>query len=223
MAIIKLYNYFQKLVSPKFCLSCFNYNKNYICPTCLEKLNFRANFNCFECDRKIIEKCKIKEHSSLIKYLISFGLYENEFLKQMVLIGKDGYQEIFKDFGELMSKFLKDNDFKDYHLAFVPITNKKLIERGFNQSEVLAKTIAKNLNLRIFSGLVKTKETEDQAKLDFEKRLDNLKNVFKVNQLPPKKIILIDDIKTTGATLKECAKVLKEAGAKEIIALTILK
>jgi competence protein ComFC len=221
--MIKLYHFLEKIISPKFCLSCFNYNKNYLCFDCLRKLNFRPNFNCLECGQRVVEKCRIKEHSSLIKYLISFGLYENEFLKEIVLLGKDGYKEIFEDFGEIISDFLKNYDFKDYSLSFVPVTKRKLIDRGFNQSEVLAQKLAKNLNLKIFSDLIKIKDTEDQVKLDFEKRLNNLKDIFKVKSLPPKKIILVDDIKTTGSTLKECAKVLKEAGAKEIIALTILR
>jgi competence protein ComFC len=189
----------------------------------LKKLNFKPNFNCLECGQRIAEKCRIKEHSSLIKYLISFGFYEDEFLKRMVLLGKDGYQEIFKDLGEIISSFLKNYDFKSYSISFVPVTKRKLIDRGFNQSEVLAEKLAKNLNLKIFSDLIKSKDTEDQTKLDFEKRLNNLNGVFKVKSSPPKKIILVDDVKTTGATLKECAKVLKEAGAKEIIALTILR
>jgi competence protein ComFC len=189
----------------------------------LKKLNFRPNFNCLECGQRVVERCRIKEHSSLIKYLISFGFYEDEFLKEIVLLGKDGYKEIFEDFGEIMSSFLKNYDFKDYSLAFVPATKRKLIDRGFNQSKVLAQKLAENLNLEIFFDLIKSKDTEDQAKLDFEKRLNNLNDVFKVKSNPPKKIILVDDIKTTGTTLKECAKVLKEAGAKEIIALTILR
>jgi ComF family protein len=189
----------------------------------LKRLNFRPNFNCLECGQRIFERCRIKEHSSLIKYLISFGFYEDEFLKIVVLLGKDGYKEIFEDFGEIMSDFLENYDFKDYSLAFVPVTKRKLIDRGFNQSEVLAQKLAKNLNLKIFSDVIKSKDTDDQAKLDSEKRLNNLKDIFKVENLPPKKIILVDDIKTTGVTLKECAKVLKEAGAREIIALTILR
>jgi competence protein ComFC len=87
----------------------------------------------------------------------------------------------------------------------------------------LAKTISENLGLKIFLGLEKIKETEDQVGLSFEERLTNLKNAFQVKEKPPNKIILIDDIKTTGATLKECAQILKKAGAKEIIALTILR
>jgi len=221
--MIKLYHHFQKILSPKFCFSCLNYSKNYLCLDCLKKINFKPNLNCLECDQKVFDSCRIKEHSTLIKYLISFGFYENEFLQELILLGKNGYKEIFKDFGEIISEFLKNYNFHNYYLTFVPITREKLITRGFNQSEVLAQAIASKLELKIFSDLVKIKKTEDQVKLDFQKRLSNLKNVFKVKSAPPKKIILIDDVKTTGATLKECAKVLKESGTKEIIALTILK
>jgi len=141
----------------------------------------------------------------------------------MILLGKNGYKEIFRDLGELMSNFLKNYDFRNFYLTFVPLTKRKLIDRGFNQSEILAHIISKNLKLKVFSGLLKIKDTKDQASLDFEKRLNNLKDVFKIKSSPPEKIILVDDVKTTGTTLKECAKVLKESGAKEIIALTILR
>jgi competence protein ComFC len=219
----KLNQYLQKIIAPKFCLSCFNYNKNYLCLNCLEKLNFKINFNCFECDQRVIEQCRIQHHSYLIKYLISFGIYENEVLKSIIIEGKNGYKEIFIDFGKIISSSLKNYNFKDYSLSFIPVTKKKLIERGFNQSEVLAYEIAKNLNLNIFSDIIKIKDTQDQVKLDFKERLLNLKDVFQIKNKPPKKIILVDDIKTTGTTLKECAKVFKTSGTKEIIALTILK
>ena len=189
----------------------------------MEKLKFKPTFTCLECEQKIVEKCRIIKHSKLIKYLISFSKYENEFLKLLILTGKEGFKEIFIDFGRIISNSLKNYNFKDYYLTFVPLTNKKLNKRGFNQSEILAQTIAENLGLKVFSGLIKIKETEDQAKLNLEKRTNNLKDVFVIKETPPKKIILVDDIKTTGTTLKECAYILRKAGAEEILALTILR
>lgn len=210
-----------KILSPKFCLHCFNYNQNYFCQQCLKTLKWEINFSCLECGQRVVNKCRIKAHSNLIKFLISFGDYENEFLKSMILLGKDGSKEIFEDFGYLIANYLKN--FNGFHLTFVPLTFKKYLQRGFNQSEVLAKGIAKNLNFKIFSGLIKIKDTKDQAELNSEQRLTNLANAFSLKEKPPKKIIIIDDIKTTGATLKECARVLKNGGAQEIIALTILR
>lgn len=142
----------------------------------------------------------------------------------MIIQGKsEGYFEIFKDLGNFISQDLKKFDFQGYYLAFVPLCYRKLLKRGFNQAEVLARTISKNLNLPLYDGLLKIKETKDQANLSYEERLTNLKNAFALKNKPPEKIILVDDIKTTGSTLKECAQVLKKAGAKKIIALTVLK
>ncbi len=219
----KLYNNFKKILSPKFCYRCFKYSKNYICKECLKDLNFNINFYCFECQQKIINKCRIYSHSKLVKFLISFGIYENEILKSLIITGKEGFKEIFIDLGKIISKFIKNYNFKDYYLAYVPITKTKLLQRGFNQSEIIAQILSKNLNLKIFDQLIKIKDTEDQSYLKYNERINNLKDVFKVKNKPPKKIILIDDIITTGTTLKECAKVLRENGTKEIIALTILK
>jgi ComF family protein len=186
-------------------------------------LKFNVNFHCFECNRKIIDQCPTKSHSKLIKFLISFGNYENDQLKQLVITGKDGFFEIFNDFGYLMSIFLKKYNFQNFYLTPVPLRKNKLLTRGFNQAEILAQKISLNLQLPIFNKLEKIKDTQDQVGLDSKERLSNLKNAFQVKEKAPEKIILVDDIKTTGATLKECAQVLKKAGAKEIIALTILR
>jgi competence protein ComFC len=227
MIIDKLYQSFQNFLSPKYCLICLNDDNLYLCEKCLRQLNFRINFSCFECGIKIFEKCNIAHHSKLIKFLISFGEYENENLKKLIILGKNEAKEILRDLANFIAKeilrdlvFLKE---KGYFLTPVPLTKTKLLKRGFNQAEVLAERISELTGLKIFKGLNKTRETKDQAELNFEERLVNLKSAFSLERKPPKNIILIDDVKTTGTTLRECAKTLKENGAKNIIALTILK
>ncbi|BCX15576.1 MAG: hypothetical protein KatS3mg097_468 [Candidatus Parcubacteria bacterium] len=112
-------------------------------------------------------------------------------------------------------------NFDNYYLTPVPITQKKLLHRGFNQTNILAQAINQTAAIPIADILIKIKDTPDQVGLNLKERLENLKNSFNLKSLPPKNIILVDDIKTTGATLKECAETLKKAGAKNIIALTI--
>lgn len=204
---------------------CGNGSDSYLDENCIKKLNFKINFHCLECRKRTLKKCDISNHSKLIKFLISFGEYENESLKKLIILGKDGHKEIFNDLGSFIAKeFLNYLEiFKDYFLTSVPLTKNKLLKRGFNQAEILVEKIHQLTNLPIFDGLKKIKETKDQAELNFEERLINLKFAFKVEKKPPKNIILIDDIKTTGATLKECAKTLKENGVRNIIALTILR
>ena len=103
----------------------------------------------------------------------------------------------------------------------------KKLERGYNQTEILAKDLAQNLGIlydkNIFIKIVNNKR---QSSLSEQDRYKNIKNVFKLenpNKIKNKKIILIDDICTTSATLEECSRVLKEAKAKTVMALVIAK
>lgn len=112
-------------------------------------------------------------------------------------------------------------------LTPIPLTKKRFRERGFNQSEILAKEIEKQ-NPELFKTknlLKKIRETEPQAKIKQRtKRLQNLKGAFVLGSkegLTDKTVVLVDDITTTGATLREAKRVLKEAGFKKIFAVTI--
>src|SRR3990167_7452312 len=113
-------------------------------------------------------------------------------------------------------------------LVPIPQSGKRHHERGFNQAQLLAEAILKadgNNNFSIDTkSLVKTKDTPAQTSLRRSKRLENLKDCFAVKnrqKIAGRNIILIDDVTTTGATLKEARSVLKEAGTKKIIAITL--
>ena len=108
----------------------------------------------------------------------------------------------------------------------VPLSKKRLRWRGFNQAELLAEKIAQNYNLELdHKNLIRIKHKKPQAKLDEIHRLENIKDCFKWrgNNLNKKNVILIDDVVTTGATLNECAKVLKASGAGEVFGLVVAK
>ena len=99
--------------------------------------------------------------------------------------------------------------------------------RGYNQSELVANEIAKQMELPFEKTvLIKTKNTKVQSTLTKTQRIENVKNAFFVTdttKVKDKKVVLIDDIYTTGCTVNECSKVLKQAGAKEICVVTIAK
>ena len=116
--------------------------------------------------------------------------------------------------------------FGDYDIiCSVPIHKKRMKERGYNQSELIAKEIAKNLTNTIYKKVLKKiKDNKRQSELKKEERLQNVKDVYEIQNkqiIENKKIILFDDIYTTGNTVNECSKVLKENGAKEILVLTL--
>ena len=117
---------------------------------------------------------------------------------------------------------------KNYDIIIpVPIHKKRYKERGYNQSELLASEIARTLNISIEKHvLTKNVNNTPQSKLSKIERKNNANGVYKIinaQKIKNKKIIIIDDIYTTGSTANECSKVLKQAGASEIAVFTIAK
>lgn len=101
----------------------------------------------------------------------------------------------------------------------VPLHSQKYRARGFNQAQVLAEGIGRELNIPVLTGVVgRNKSTIAQKNLNDKERQENIKNAFKIidNEVKLKKILLVDDIYTTGSTMDALARVLRENGVKEI-------
>lgn len=105
-------------------------------------------------------------------------------------------------------------------ITFVPMHKARHKKRGYNQAELLARAVAEWVDIPCEPLLLKVKNTENQARLSRDARLENLKDAFAVDGNVPKHIILIDDVMTTGSTASECARMLKKAGASVVYLLT---
>ena len=109
----------------------------------------------------------------------------------------------------------------------VPISRKRMKERGYNQSLLIAKKISKELEITLHANcLFKTKNIIEQSKLNKEQRLQNIQNVYELKNkqiLKNKTILLVDDIYTTGSTVQECSKILRQAEPKKIDVLVLAK
>jgi len=106
----------------------------------------------------------------------------------------------------------------------VPMHPKRLKKRPYNQSEVLAGFIVERLNLPMRSALVRLRNTEQQSKLEDEERKRSLKGAFRAdNSVSGMRVLLVDDVYTTGETARECAKALQEAGAISVSLLVYAK
>ncbi len=109
----------------------------------------------------------------------------------------------------------------------MPIHKIRKKQRGYNQSALIAKDLAKNIEgLKYENVLKKTVNNKMQSSLSKKERIENVKNVYEVKAreiILNKRVILFDDIYTTGATANECKKVLKENGAKDVLILTLAK
>ena len=199
------------------------------CRICFKRGNFEICENCIKRIRKYEELCILKFKNRNLDGLIYFFIYKS-YIRDLILEFK-----FFNKFyiGKVFSEIILKNEkicrkLKFYDIIIpVPMHKIKKQERGYNQAEVLAKNLANNLNV-LYEGnvLVKVVNNKRQSSLSQKERYKNINNVFKIDnsvKIKNKRVILIDDICTTSATLEECAKVLKKSGAKEIIALVIAK
>lgn len=109
----------------------------------------------------------------------------------------------------------------------VPLHLKRLRERGFNQSGLMAKEFARCLGLPVsFDTLVRKNWTDPQTRLNRDQRHINVKNAFEVcegEDVKGRRILILDDVYTTGTTLSECARMLRKKGALEVYALTVTR
>ena len=113
-------------------------------------------------------------------------------------------------------------------MTFVPLRRKRLSERGFNKSELLARGIAARAGLAAAACLEKSGRTRNQNELPRDERLANLRGAFRPRAgaragLAGKTALLVDDVMTTGATLDECSRALLAAGAREVRCITLAR
>jgi ComF family protein len=126
----------------------------------------------------------------------------------------------------LGEKTSSDSNFSKCDLMIpVPLHRARQRERGFNQSEILAEGVSKLINVAVAKNVLKRKRnTKDQTHLNVQERKENVEGAFEVThpgRVMGKRIILVDDVITTGATLNECAKTLLQAGAERVYAVTL--
>jgi len=197
------------LIFPITCLGCSSQGR-FLCPSCLDK---------------------IPPNQELPQNKLIVALdYKNPFVKEIIHQYKYNFiKDLSEPLAELMSRKLSSY-FSSGSIVLIPVPlhKKRLRWRGFNQSDLLAQEINQRLNFPIANDiLIRKKHTLPQVKIEnAPKRKQNIKNAFQLNSdqsLEDKTIILIDDISTTGATLKECAKALKPLKPKEIWGLVLAK
>jgi len=138
---------------------------------------------------------------------------------------------IVVEYWAIYQPFLLDNIKKDYGRGWViipvPLHNFRQNWRGFNQSKLLGQLLSKKLGLDYSDCLKRIRYTKPQAKLKSFERKKNIKDAFAVNSnykpLTMNYVLLVDDVWTTGSTMKECCYILKKAGAKQVWALTLAR
>jgi ComF family protein len=200
-----------------------------LCPYC-EKEITQAGAICEKCRKYQFEKTSSLPLSTLI-----CATDYQKIAKFVHLFKYNFISNLGQSLGKIITRALQKNSLPLPDIIIpIPIHKHKLKWRGFNQAEILANYISQNLtpglSLSVRTDLVfRRKKTKTQMKIEsYQERLNNLHNAFSVpsqakETLRGQKILLIDDIATTGATLFECAKILKASGAKEVFGAIIAR
>ena len=153
----------------------------------------------------------------------SFGTYEGDLRKLIHLMQYDGMRPLAKELGRRMAETADDFEAVDY-LVPVPLYRWRWWRRGFNQAELLAAAMSRATGIPARGRLLRrTRATESQAGLSNRQRRVNVAGAFTAPRPPEvrgRRILLVDDVMTTGATLEACAKALKRAGARYVGAVT---
>lgn len=228
---------FMNLLYPMRCYSCGKdlgaLDEYGVCEACVSRIKKNPAPYCRLCGRpmeKISCLCaECKKTAPHFDRAYSAYLYEGV-LKELIHKFKyNGKIRLSRLLSRQMAEFIEDNGniLKDVDLiTCVPLQNSRLRERGFNQSRILAVDISGRAGIPFADTLEKRVSTRHQNELSRDDRLANLKDAFAIrakSDVYGLAVLLIDDVMTTGATLSECSKVLRDAGAGEVRCLTLAR
>lgn len=205
---------------PKECAGC-GAEGAWLCAKCRRQLIWRSGQVCLICGRETDGFVCTGHDRSIDRVIVALDYAEAA--RDLIKIGKYNFsQEAIWDLAELLKIFWRERHFLIPHAAVVlpvPLTGRRYRWRGFNQAEILANAWSADQNLTCQTGwLIKKRHSQPQAKLKGVERLTNVADCFvwRGPILTGQTVILIDDVATTGATLNECARVVKGAGAGRV-------
>ena len=202
------------MLFPTSCTMCGKICNTWICPKCYVLLKKNLKFYSINEKGYILYFLSFYE-GTIRNLLLSFKFKEKAYIANL--------------FVELLTKNRKFTEkIKEYDcIISVPMYKKNKARRGYNQTEVIADQLEKTLKIKhLKKCLIKIKPNQKQSTLTEKQRIENVKNVYKLenkNEIYNKKILLLDDIYTTGSTVNEIARKLKQNQTQEIGVITLAK
>lgn len=219
-ASIFLYEKIENILFPTCCLICGKLTEEILCKKCEKEIHKELNI---KMENKAKKDIYFEKHLYLFEY--------KDKVRNLILDYKfNDKSYLYKLFSKIIIKNEKIcGILKKYDIIIpVPIHKKRKQKRGYNQSELITKEISKKIPNLIHENkaIQKIKNNTEQSSLSKEQRKQNVKDVYKIlnkEKMQNKNIVLLDDIYTTGNTVNEISKILKQNGANKILVLTIAK
>lgn len=217
------------LVYPRCCPLCgtvLKFREKKVCESCIRQQKRVEPPYCFRCGKTIEDRTEeyCSDCSSVRKsYQRGFPafVYEGAIKNALYEFKYDNQRSYGEFFGEcILDQYEKEFEALQFDgIIPVPIHKEKRRKRGYNQAEILADVLGERLKIPVYSSyIVRVINTNPQKELKAKTRMKNLKNAFKIgqNKVQLKRVLLVDDIYTSGATIEACTQVLIDADVEEV-------
>lgn len=231
-------NFILDILFPKKCVGCAKFG-SYFCQDCIGNI-MQADLVCPRCEDLAVggQTHPICRRRFGLDGLWSLGVYQNPLRAAIQTLKYKGVKELANILADVVIEYwakyqpfvldkIKNDKGIGWIVVPVPLYWFRENSRGFNQSSLIAKSLAEKLGLEFLDVLRRTRYTKSQTKLKGSQRRENIKDAFEISsnyQLPTTPyILLIDDVWTTGSTIRECCWVLKRGGAKKVWVLTLAR
>ncbi|HDH53475.1 MAG TPA: ComF family protein [Nitrospirae bacterium] len=224
-------NQFLNTLFPESCPVCREPSTDHktapICPECWRSILPYSGPQCRKCGLPLVSDVSITcgeciKDKPAFRLAWSFGLYDGVLKKAIHLLKYHKINRLSKPLSELILQIPIPR--VDAVLP-VPLYKKRLRQREFNQSALLAKHMAKKAGISLVTDcLIKTRDTAPQVGLSAGERRKNVRKAFRIQnkkRIQGKSVLLIDDVITTGATVRECSSVLKKSGPEDVYAIAL--
>lgn len=192
----------------KLCMDCHEewILENHLCRDCLRKIEKVYGRNRILSQ---VDCCFPYHYSGEIKKLLTRYKFQN-------------HSYLYRLFVDLLEEYIKDHVHRWELIVSVPYAKNRIRERGYEPVTIIAERLSENIKIDYQAACKKIKETPDQHFLNAEERTENLKGAFRCDPtVKNKRILLIDDIMTSGSTLRECSREILKAGALSVDCLVI--
>jgi len=219
------------LIYPPHCVVCRVTDHGYLCPKCIDSMTLIEPPVCYKCGTPCqafqCDECYQREYA--FECARSAGIFDGALRDAIHALKYRNHEAAAEPLAEIMARAFAGTGLARSAdvLIPIPIHNSRLLERGFNQSEVLARMLGRRIGVPLAASVLsKRRKTRHQVDLPLDERGINIRDSFSVKcatETAGKRVLLIDDVFTTGSTLDEAARVLLAAGAREVRAYTLAR
>ncbi|MEK7464759.1 MAG: ComF family protein, partial [Patescibacteria group bacterium] len=230
MSAKELINNLLNILFPPLCVSCKKHAKeNFLCEDCFDSIDVTSGFFCPKCRRRTPQpdrNCHPEEKFALA----AITDFKNRRVSDVIHALKyERVRSLMAPISKIMDVYLekitKSEGFEGFTIIPIPMHSSKKRVRGFNQAELISSVLSDKLGLPVWNKLLKSKDTKSQTETkNYNERESNIKGCFVVKnpeEISKKNILLVDDVFTSGATMREAVRVLKDAGVKRVMAFVL--